>query len=249
MKSQTLGKQIIKLSSVDSTNNYTAKLVKETKISFGTVIMADFQTHGKGQRSSVWKSEKGLNLLISIYFDSSFLNSENIFFLSKAVALAIRECIEKIIGIKVSIKWPNDILINGSKIAGVLIENQWKNEKLSSSIIGIGLNVNQVIFSGEEKVISLKNLTSKLYNLNSILKSLCSSLDSQFTRLRNFEFLEIDRQYHSFLFNYNQWYNYEKNKINFKGRLIKVDSFGKMVLELENGDKKSFDIKEVSILK
>jgi BirA family biotin operon repressor/biotin-[acetyl-CoA-carboxylase] ligase len=248
MKSQTLGKQIIKLSSVDSTNNYTAKLVKETKISFGTVIMADFQTHGKGQRSSIWKSEKGLNLLISIYFDSSFLNSENIFFLSKAVALAIRECIEKIIGIKVSIKWPNDILINGSKIAGVLIENQWKNEKLSSSIIGIGINVNQVVFS-EENVVSLKNLTSRFYNLNSILKSLCSSLDSQFTRLRNFEFLEIDRQYHSFLFNYNQWYNYEKNKINFKGRLIKVDSFGKMVLELENGDKKSFDIKEVSILK
>jgi BirA family biotin operon repressor/biotin-[acetyl-CoA-carboxylase] ligase len=249
MKSQTLGKQIIKLSTVDSTNNYTAKLVKETKISFGTVIMADFQTHGKGQRSSIWKSEKGLNLLISIYFDSSFLNSENIFFLSKAVALAIRECIEKIIGIKVSIKWPNDILINGSKIAGVLIENQWKNEKLSSSIIGIGLNVNQVVFSKEENVISLKNLTSRFYNLNSILKSLCSSLDSQFTRLRNFEFLEIDHQYHSFLFNYNQWYNYEKNKINFKGRLIKVDSFGKMVLELENGDKKSFDIKEVSILK
>ena len=248
MKSQSLGNQIIKLNSVDSTNNYTAKLVKETKISFGTVIMADFQTHGKGQRSSVWKSEKGLNLLISIYFDSSFLNSENIFFLSKAVALAIRECIEKIIGIKVYIKWPNHILINGSKIAGVLIENQWKNEKLSSSIIGIGINVNQVVFS-EENVVSLKNLTSRFYNLNSILKSLCSSLDSQFTRLRNFEFLEIDRQYHSFLFVYNQWYNYEKNKINFKGKLIKVDSFGKMVLELENGDKESFDIKEISILK
>ena len=78
MKSQSLGNQIIKLNSVDSTNNYTAKLVKETKISFGTVIMADFQTYGKGQRSSVWISEKGLNLLISIYFDSSFLNSENI---------------------------------------------------------------------------------------------------------------------------------------------------------------------------
>jgi BirA family biotin operon repressor/biotin-[acetyl-CoA-carboxylase] ligase len=249
MKSQSLGNQIIKLNYVDSTNNYTAKLVKETKISFGTVIMADFQTHGKGQRFSSWKSDKGLNLLISIYFDSSFLNSENIFFLSKAIALAIRECVEKIIGIKVSIKWPNDIMINGSKIAGVLIENQWKNEKLSSSIVGIGLNVNQVVFSGEENVISLKNLTSKVYNLNSILKSICSSLDTQFTRLRNFDFFEIDRQYHSFLFNYNQWSNYEKNKINFKGKLIKVDSFGKMVLELESGDKKSFEIKEVSLLR
>ena len=249
MKSQSLGNQIIKLSSVDSTNNYTAKLVKETKISFGTVIMADFQTHGKGQRSSFWESENGLNLLISIYFDSSFLNSENIFFLSKAIALAIRECIEKITGIKGSIKWPNDILINGSKIAGVLIENQWKNDKLFSSIIGIGLNVNQGIFSIEENVTSLKNLTSKVYNLNSILKSICSSLEIQLTRLRNFDFFEIDRQYHSFLFNYNKWSNYKKNKINFKGKLIKVDSFGKMVLELENGGQKSFGIKEISLLK
>ena len=249
MKSQSLGNPIIKLNYVDSTNNYTAKLVKETKISFGTVIMADFQTRGKGQRSSIWKSQKGLNLLISIYFDSSFLNSENIFFLSKAIALAIRECVEKIIGIKVSIKWPNDILINGSKIAGVLIENQWKNEKLSSSIIGIGLNVNQVVFSGQENVISLKNLTSKVYNLNSILKSLCSSLDTQLTRLMNFDFFEIDHHYHSFLSNHNQWCNYEKDKINFKGKLIKVDSFGKMVLELGNGDKKSFEIKAVSLLK
>ena len=249
MKSQSLGNQIIKLSSVDSTNNYTAKLVKETKISFGTVIMADFQTRGKGQRSSIWKSQKGLNLLISIYFDSSFLNSENIFFLSKAIALAIRECVEKITAIKVSIKWPNDILINGSKIAGVLIENQWKNEKLSTSILGIGLNVNQVVFSGLENVISLRNITSKVYNLNSILKSLCSSLDTQLTRLINFDFFEIDHHYHSFLSNYNQWCNYEKDKINFKGKLIKVDSFGKMVLELVNGDKKSFEIKEVSLLK
>ena len=81
------------------------------------------------------------------------------------------------------------------------------------------------------------------------MKSLCSSLDSQFTRLRNFDFFEIDRQYHSFLFNYNQWSNYEKNKINFKGKLFKVDSFGKMVLELKNGDKKSFEIKEINLLK
>ena len=249
MKSQSVGNQIIKLSSVDSTNNYTAKLVKETKISFGTVIMADFQTRGKGQRSSYWKSDKGLNVLISIYFDSSFLNTENIFFLSKTIALAIRECVEKITGIEVLIKWPNDILVNSKKIAGVLIENQWKNEKLLSSIIGIGLNVNQIVFLGEDNATSLKNLTSKVYDLNSVLKTLCSSLDTQFSRLRNFEFTEIDGQYHSFLLNHKRWCSYEKNKILLKGKLIKVDFFGKMVLELENGVKKSFDVKEVSFLK
>jgi BirA family biotin operon repressor/biotin-[acetyl-CoA-carboxylase] ligase len=247
MKNQLVGNQIIKLSSVDSTNNYTAKLIKETKISFGTVIMAGFQTHGKGQRTSFWKSDNGLNLLISIYFDSSFLNSQNLFFLSKSIALSIRECVEKITGLEVSIKWPNDILVNSRKIAGVLIENQWKNEELLSSIIGIGLNVNQVVFSSIDNASSLKNLTSLNYNLNSVLNSLCSSLDTGFDNLRNFDFLDIDRQYHSFLLNHNQWSIYQKNKINFKGKLIKVDSYGKMVLELENGSQKSFDIKEVNL--
>ena len=67
MNNQILGNQIIKLASVDSTNNYVAKLVNKTKVSFGTVIMADFQSIGRGQRDNLWHSEKGKNLLFSIY--------------------------------------------------------------------------------------------------------------------------------------------------------------------------------------
>ena len=90
MNNQISGNQIIKLPTVDSTNNYVAKLVNKTKVSFGTVIMADFQTIGRGQRENSWYSEKGKNLLFSIYFDSSFLTTNTVFYLSKTIAISLR---------------------------------------------------------------------------------------------------------------------------------------------------------------
>ena len=138
--------QIIKLSTVDSTNNYTAKLITQTKIPFGTVIMADFQSKGKGQRNQSWVSEKYKNLLVSIFVNSSFLNTKSIFYLSKITALALREFIYDTLQMETLIKWPNDIIIGDKKIAGILIENQWKNNYIKSSIIGLGININQVVF-------------------------------------------------------------------------------------------------------
>ena len=170
MKSQILGNQIIKLITVDSTNNYVAKLVNKTKISFGTVIMADFQTKGRGQRDNLWYSDKGKNLLFSIYFDSSFLTINTIFYLSKTIAISLRHFIFNITGKNVEIKWPNDILVNEQKIAGVLIENQFRNSKIHSSIIGIGLNVNQINFTNNLSASSLRALTHREYDLTSLLE-------------------------------------------------------------------------------
>ena len=249
MKSQSFGNQIVKLISVDSTNNYTAKLVNNSKISFGTVIMADFQTKGKGQRSLFWNSEKGLNLLFSLYLDTSFLNAENIFSLSKAVALGLRQCIENIIGKQVLIKWPNDILINEKKIAGILIENQWKSNKISSSIIGIGLNVNQLKFPIEYKATSLFNITSKKYNLDSIVSLLCSCLQFSIDQLIQSKINLIDRNYHNSLLNFNNWALYEHEQKVFKGKILEVDNMGLLNLELKNGDYKKFNLKQIKLVK
>tara|TARA_B110000483_G_scaffold127367_1_gene152934 strand:+ start:59 stop:808 length:750 start_codon:yes stop_codon:yes gene_type:complete len=248
MKSQSFGNQIIKLGSVDSTNNYTAKLVNQSKISFGTVIMADFQTKGKGQRSLFWNSDKGLNLLFSIYIDTSFLKPDNIFYLSKSVALGLRQCVGNIIGKEVLIKWPNDIQVNKKKIAGVLIENQWKSNNVSSSIIGIGLNVNQSNFPLENKASSLFNITSKKYNIDSIVRLLCSSLHTSINELRLGKLNEIDKDYHDFLFNLNKWALYEYEKIEFKGKIIKVDDNGLLNLELKNGDIKKYKLKQIKLV-
>ena len=248
MNSQILGNQIIKLVTVDSTNNYVAKLVNKTKISFGTVIMADFQTKGRGQRDNLWYSDKGKNLLFSIYFDSSILTINTIFYLSKSIAISLRDFIFNITGKNVEIKWPNDILVNEQKIAGVLIENQFRNSKIHSSIIGIGLNVNQINFTNNLSASSLRVLTHREYDLTSLLKIFLNVLNLNLSILKEKKFNSIDAQYHKHLFNYNKWSSYKEKDVVFKAKLNSVNKHGLIELDLENGKSKSFDFQQISQL-
>jgi BirA family biotin operon repressor/biotin-[acetyl-CoA-carboxylase] ligase len=248
MKSQILGNQIIKLITVDSTNNYVAKLVNKTKISFGTVIMADYQTKGKGQRDNLWHSDKGKNLLFSIYFNSSFLTTNTIFYLSKTIAISLRDFIFNITGKNVEIKWPNDILVNEQKIAGVLIENQLRNSKIHSSIIGIGLNVNQINFTNNLSASSLRVLTHREYDLSSLLEIFLNVFNSNLSILKKQKFNSIDAQYLKYLFNYNKWSSYKEKDVVFKAKLNSVNKQGLLELDLENGTTKLYDFQQISQL-
>ena len=238
--------QIIKLKTVDSTNNYTAKLITQTKIPFGTVIMADFQSKGKGQRNQPWVSEKSKNLLVSIFVNSSFLNTKSIFYLSKITALALREFIYDTLQIETMIKWPNDIIIGNKKIAGILIENQWKNNHIRSSIIGLGININQVVFPKKFNAVSFKKISGKSYDLTLLLNLLNSKFNSWYSILKNKELAVIDKEYHDNLLNYGIWSIYRTKKIQFKAKLCNVNQFGLLTLELEDGKEQQFSLKEVS---
>ncbi len=110
-----------------------------------TVVVADSQSAGKGQRGNAWQSDEGKNLLCSVVLFPSFLKSNQQFLISACASLAILETI-KIFGVIGAIKWPNDVLVNREKIAGLLIENTHRKGLVDSSIIGIGLNVNQMEF-------------------------------------------------------------------------------------------------------
>ena len=134
MKSQYFGSHIIQIDRVSSTNNYAAKLLNQTKIPFGAVIMAQFQDDGRGQRGAVWQSKSGENLLFSTILEGSLMKGCPPFYLSKCVAISIKDTLSYYVKQKVHLKWPNDVLVERQKIAGVLIENQWKGNNLFSSI-------------------------------------------------------------------------------------------------------------------
>ncbi|HIP32513.1 MAG TPA: biotin--[acetyl-CoA-carboxylase] ligase, partial [Crocinitomicaceae bacterium] len=142
-----IGNKIVRLASVDSTNNYIANLVKEREITSGTVVLADEQFLGKGQRGSEWTTNAGENLTFSFFLDNVNLSVENQFILTQLVSLSLIELLDKL-NVKAKIKWPNDIYIDSTKVAGVLIENQLSFGQIKSSVIGIGLNVNQKKFDG-----------------------------------------------------------------------------------------------------
>ena len=132
----SIGQKIIHLESVDSTNNYAAILLSEGRIGHGTVILADEQTNGRGQRGAKWLSAEGVNLLFSLVVQPDNLSVSDQCVLTEITSLALIEFLRKF-GISAQVKWPNDILVNGEKIAGVLIENHLKGNLIASSVIGI----------------------------------------------------------------------------------------------------------------
>ena len=145
MRTINPGNSVIHLTSVDSTNKYAATLLRKENIPEGTVILADVQTHGKGQGGNTWLSDKDLNLLFSLILKPDFLPAYKQFYLSMSIASGIHDCMADL-GIRSWIKWPNDILIQDKKVAGILIENTIQFQNIQTSIVGIGLNVNQVTF-------------------------------------------------------------------------------------------------------
>jgi len=140
-----IGSEIIHFKSVDSTSNYIATLLKESKVVNGLVILADEQTEDRGQRGAKWQSTPSQNILCSFYIQHNELLINHQQNITHFVSLAIINCLNHF-GLKAKIKWPNDIVIDNKKIAGILIENQFLGQKIKSSIIGIGLNVIQEDF-------------------------------------------------------------------------------------------------------
>lgn len=141
-----IGKKIIHLEETHSTNTYARELISSNKQAEGIIVLANYQTAGKGQGHNKWMSEKDANLLMSAIVKPAFLVPEQQFFLNISVCLAIVRSIEELYMTRAIIKWPNDILVNDRKVAGVLIENSLGKNTINNSIIGIGLNVNQENF-------------------------------------------------------------------------------------------------------
>ena len=143
---------IIWLESVDSTNDEAKRHISD--IDNLSVLSALEQTAGRGQRGNSWTSAPGENLMFSIVLKSPALMAEEHFALNEIAALSVSEFLSTY-GIKAQIKWPNDIYVDEKKICGILIENSFRGKSISSSIIGIGLNINQRNFN-----VNLPNPTS-----------------------------------------------------------------------------------------
>jgi BirA family biotin operon repressor/biotin-[acetyl-CoA-carboxylase] ligase len=161
--------QLIKLNATDSTNNYLKQLILERTLDDFSVVLANHQTNGRGQRGASWLSEKGRNLTFSVLKRNIAIKTNEHFLLNILVSLSIIKTLEGFNIPKLSIKWPNDILSDHYKISGILIETLIKNKQIEYAIIGIGLNVNQVSFEGLPKASSLKNIMPLTFDRDELL--------------------------------------------------------------------------------
>jgi BirA family biotin operon repressor/biotin-[acetyl-CoA-carboxylase] ligase len=240
-----IGQKIIHLDTVDSTNNYTANLQKEGKIQHGTVILADEQTAGRGQRGASWTSSAGENLLLSVYLIPDNLSVVNQPALTHFISLSLIDFLRKI-GISGKIKWPNDIYVNDQKIAGILIENSIRSSYISASIIGVGFNVNQQSFEGVNAT-SLKLQNEQHFQLKEVLFSWIQEMNLLWAELTkgNLKLLESRYKQELYLLNESAFYLDETGE--FEGIVRDVDNQGYLILE-KNTELEKYDLKEIRLV-
>ena len=243
-----IGKVLHHFISVDSTNNIAKDMLSKTKPTSGTVILADFQTSGRGQRANTWEAYRGMNILSSIILIHTIEN-DKYFYLNKIVCIALIETLNKFIPSEsLQIKWPNDILVNNKKIAGILIENTIINNFINQSIIGIGLNINQAEFINKQ-AISIYNIKKSNTDIQLILDQLFESLSIWYQNLLTKNYKLIDTIYLNLLFGYNKDINYIVDNITYKGSIIAINLDGSILIKQAESDIISqFYFKEVQFI-
>ena len=238
----------IHLEQIDSTNAYLQRQQSEEDIR-NWVVSAEEQTAGKGMGSNGWESEVGKNLTFSLALDVSFLPAERQFLLSEAVALGLIQALDDLLPAeKLLIKWPNDIFFDNHKLAGILINSTIKAYRMDISIIGIGLNVNQMQFKDwPTHPISLQQITGKKYNLQPLLDKIAESIYNKVEILRANP-ITIDEAYLRRLYRYLTWAEYEVDGKVMRLFMNGIDTFGRLMLIDETNKSYCFDIKEIRFI-
>lgn len=248
METLFIGRNIIFLPRVNSTNSYAIEMLKNVNLSEGTVVRTAEQTNGKGQRGSVWKTEKTSNLTASLVIKPTFLNLKNQHYLYQVSALACYDVLAELLDTSqfdIKIKWPNDILVNKQKVAGILIENHVTNSKLNWSVVGIGLNVNQTIFDEAFNASSLKLISGKDIDIDMVLELLCKHFEKYYLQLKNNKFDLIKNEYLKHFFRLNNWMDFEIEGIVKTMYIGGVSDEGMLWLKDKNERSYYMDVKQV----
>lgn len=252
--------RIITLPECGSTNTSLKEILSsEGNLPEGTIVRAEVQTKGRGQRGNIWEAEPGKNLTFSVLLKPTGLSQRSNFLLSEAVAIATVSFLERYAGMKsdIRIKWPNDILADGKKIAGILIENSIGTDGgIIYSIVGIGLNVNQTCFSQDApNAVSLSNITGNTYDLNALMLEFGNIIESIVARLEK-ELKEdirsgtrdyhIEDIYKSLLWRREGIYVWSTpNGDEFEAEIVDIEPTGRMILKDISGRELGFWFKEV----
>jgi len=240
--------KLIKLDAIDSTNDFLRGLASKQILGNFTVVTAENQTKGKGQMGAIWNSEPGKNLIMSILVYDFVSDINRLFDINIVVSISIIQALEDFNIPELSVKWPNDIMSYTKKIGGILIENSIKSDGSISSIVGLGLNVNQINFENLPKASSLAVICKTTFDKEKILFTIVEKLKQN---------IQIWAQ-NSDLF----WSEYSnklfkigipmpfagQNQQNFMGIIQGVSPIGKLEVLLEDDSTMTFDIKEIQML-
>lgn len=234
-----------------STNHLIKEMLKEENLAEGFVLQTGFQTGGKGMNGNSWESAKGKNLLFSLLLRPAHIAPDEQFLVSQIVSLGILNALKNLqetnpVKEFFSVKWPNDIYWKDQKLGGILIENNWQGRTISTSIAGIGLNVNQTEFlSDARNPVSLAMIFSNEFELNPLLEDILQQIDYNYRQLKP---EEIRSEYFENLYRNKDYHHYMIHQNTFSARIVEVEPDGRLILEDTAGNKSGYYFKEVEFM-
>lgn len=238
----------IKFNETESSNDTAKALLKSGDLPHLGIVFTEYQTKGRGQRTNHWHSEKGQNLLFSIAYLPKNMQAKKQFYISKAISLGITDYLNsKQEGF--CIKWPNDIFFKTKKICGILIENTISGANIKTSIIGIGLNLNQKEFPPFlPDAVSLSNITGKTYDKEKELSLLSDCIFKQIATLEANKDAEIDEKYKNSLLLINELCKFKDKKGIFTGYITDTLPDGRLIIKTSQNETRYYNFKEVEFL-
>ncbi len=228
-----LGKNLISVPECHSTNTSLQGLNDSSPLAEGTIFIAAHQSAGRGQRGNSWESAAGKNITFSVLLNPTFLPPAEQFKLNMAVSLGVTEGIQTLISAPVLLKWPNDLWVNNRKLGGILIENQIRGQILSSSVIGIGINVNQLEFQSPVAT-SLAAQVGREFELQMVLEAVVESLEGEYLRLRAGN-PELKSRYLAKVYRMGESQRFLADGESFEGIIRDVDDSGRLCVDTMAG--------------
>ena len=246
---QFTGKTIHYLPSCHSTNTEASLLIRAQKAVNGLIVITNEQTAGRGQQGNSWLSKADSNLTFSVVFFPEKLYLKDSFYLNIVSSLAIAKTVDELVPEKiVKVKWPNDILLNEKKVCGILIENMLRGERIHSIVMGIGINVNHsdynLPFAG-----ALSTEAGKTFALPDVFIRICENLEPYYLMLEAGLYAELHTLYMQRLFGLNEKKQFSDTDGFFTGIIRAVLPGGLLEIEKESGVRKTYQFKEVSLVK
>ena len=236
---------ITRFEQITSTNDEA----RNRHYSHGDIITAEYQTAGRGQRGNRWSSVEGKNLMLSLVLEPTFLHASRQFLLSEAVALGLVDTLAEF-GIGARIIWTNDIYVGDRKICGVLIEHDLCGAHLARTIIGIGLNVNQVEFDPAlPNPTSMSRLAGREFDREEVLQTLARKIMARYDELAEGASEQLQSDYHALIYRRDEAHTYRlPDGTPFEGTIRRVKADGTLIVEHSDGSERGYLFKQIEFV-
>ncbi|GEO03077.1 biotin--[acetyl-CoA-carboxylase] ligase [Adhaeribacter aerolatus] len=240
------GKQVIYLPQCDSTNRFAQNLINKNEATEGTVVITDRQTHGQGQRGNTWEAEPGKNITLSLILKPQFLAAQYQFNLNICISLAVLNFAQAYLPPLLKLKWPNDLYYGNKKIGGILIQNSLYGQLIQHAVVGIGLNINQHLFTAPAAS-SFAQITGKTFDLRSLIERLLEFIEARYLQLKAGKAALLRFEYLQNLYRYQEEHTYQVGGQLVSGTIIGVDDAGRLCLHVGQ-EVQYFNLKEISFI-